>query len=175
MNQKLSIYELDPKYAHYLNKQDPNTRDSSSLQKQHRKYIGIIIMDGTKKEYLIPLSSPKPKHATMKNTIDFIKIAQGKLGAININNMIPVDKSIYKEISIKNESNPKYKRLLENQYRWINKPYNQKKIVDTAQKLFTRYKENTLPSNIQERCANLKKAEKLLERYLRTITTELQR
>lgn len=175
MKQKLSIYELDPKYAKYLNKNDPNTRDSSSTHKQHRKYIGIVVMDGTKKEYLIPLSSPKPKHQNMKNTLDFIKIANGKMGAININNMIPVDKSLYKEISIKDEQNPRYKKLLENQYQWLNKTYNKEKILENAQKLFTKYKENTLPESIKKRCANFEKAEKILNRYIRSRSNDLQR
>ena len=38
-------------------------------------------------EYFAPLSSPKPKHKKMKNTIDFLKIKNGELGAVNFNNM----------------------------------------------------------------------------------------
>lgn len=46
------------------------------------------------KEYIAPLGSLKPKHLTMKNNIDFIKIDNGKLGVINLNNMIPVNKNV---------------------------------------------------------------------------------
>ncbi len=41
-------------------------------------------------KYFAPLSSPKPKHKSMKNTLDFLKISDGDLGAINFNNMLPV-------------------------------------------------------------------------------------
>jgi len=39
--------------------------------------------------YFAPLSSPKPKHLKIKSKLDFLKIDNGKLGAINFNNMLP--------------------------------------------------------------------------------------
>lgn len=42
--------------------------------------------------YFAPLSSPKPKHLKLKSKLDFLKIDNGKLGAIN--NMLPVTKKI---------------------------------------------------------------------------------
>ena len=40
-------------------------------------------------------SSPKPKHKSMKNDVDFTKILDGEklIGVLNFNNMIPVDES----------------------------------------------------------------------------------
>ena len=46
-------------------------------------------------KYFAPLSSPKQKHLKMKNDIDFYKLSNGKLGAINFNNMIPVPDGSY--------------------------------------------------------------------------------
>lgn len=46
-------------------------------------------------KYFAPLSSPKPKHKRMKNMIDFFKIKDGELGAVNFNNMIPVTDKNY--------------------------------------------------------------------------------
>lgn len=51
-------------------------------------------------KYFAPLSSPKAKHMLMKNQIDFYKIDRGKLGAINLNNMIPVIDGEYKYANI---------------------------------------------------------------------------
>ena len=46
-------------------------------------------------EYFAPLSSPKPKYKTIKNTLDLIKIDNGDLGVINFNNMVPVTNKNY--------------------------------------------------------------------------------
>ena len=42
-----------------------------------------------------PLSSPKPKYKTIKNTLDLINIDNGDLGVINFNNMVPVTNKNY--------------------------------------------------------------------------------
>lgn len=97
---KLSFYQVDIKYMRYLLQNGIKVMGSSSIDKQNRKYIGIIIKNHSNQEYLIPLASPKPKHINMKNKLDFIKIEEGKLGVININNMIPVNPSVYTEIKI---------------------------------------------------------------------------
>lgn len=59
-----------------------------------RPFVGIVIICGTKK-YCVPLSSPKPKHSSMKNDVDFMKIMDGEtlIVVMNFNNMIPVDES----------------------------------------------------------------------------------
>ena len=44
-------------------------------------------------KYFAPLSSFKPKHKRLSETIDFIKI--GDMAVINLNNMIPVPEGIY--------------------------------------------------------------------------------
>ena len=55
-------------------------------------------------EYFAPLSSPKPKHKNMKNTLDFFKIKNGELGAVNFNNMIPVNKNNYSLVDLNKET-----------------------------------------------------------------------
>lgn len=55
-------------------------------------------------EYFAPLSSPKPKHKNMKNTIDFFKIKDGELGAVNFNNMIPVNENNYSLVDLNKET-----------------------------------------------------------------------
>ena len=174
MSNKLKFYQLDVDYAKFINKNLENTADTSSTNKITRKYLGIIIMQGSN-EYLIPMGSPKPKHKNMKNTIDFIKINNGEYGVINLNNMIPVNKTVYKLVNFSDVKNFDYKTLLEKQYQWINKEINKEKIIKKAKTLYNKYKENTLPENIKKRCVNFEKAEKILNRYIRSHSNDLQR
>ena len=72
-------------------------------EKELRPFVGVLFeIDGF--EYFAPLSSPKPKHKNMKNTIDFFKIKGGELGAINFNNMIPVNIENYVLIDLNKET-----------------------------------------------------------------------
>ena len=74
-------------------------------------------------EYFAPLSSPKIKHKKLKNTLDLIKIKNGKYGVINFNNMIPVYEEVYSVFDLNNKpiDTLEIKRfeLLNNQLRWI--------------------------------------------------------
>ena len=80
----LYFVTINENYLNYLKSFDRNIRDKSS-----RPYIGVIL-EVNKKEYFAPLSSPKEKYKRMQEQIDFFKLDDGKLGAINLNNMIPV-------------------------------------------------------------------------------------
>lgn len=55
----------------------------------------------------------------MKNAKDFRKINQGKYGAINLNNMIPVVDNALIPLDFSTIQDQQYKNLLQNQYRWI--------------------------------------------------------
>ena len=63
----------------------------------------------------------------MHNTIDFFKIDNGKLGAINFNNMIPLKEDNYKEINLYKKNFTKddinYHNLLIDQLKWLNEHY----------------------------------------------------
>lgn len=76
-------------------------------------------------EYYAPLSSPKAKHINLKNTLDIIKIADGKYGVVNFNNMIPVKKENYVDYDLDFNTTDIYERkrdfLLQAQLRWLNK------------------------------------------------------
>ena len=67
--------------------------------KKFRPFIGILFRVHNI-DYFAPLSSPKIKHKRMSDTIDFMKIDHGELGAINFNNMIPVTPANYQEIPL---------------------------------------------------------------------------
>ena len=91
----LVLVRLDYNYCDYLRQFDnkvPYNKDKKEL----RPFIGVLFEVNNCK-YFASLSSPKPKHKTMKTTLDFMKIDNGNLGAIKFNNMLPVtDKNIIK-------------------------------------------------------------------------------
>ena len=93
----LKIVKIDKNYCDYLRKYDMRVSYNYGI-KENRPFIGVLFKINDL-EYFAPLSSPKPKHLKMKNMVDFIKIDGGKLGAINLNNMIPVTRNNYTLIS----------------------------------------------------------------------------
>ena len=114
---KFKLVRVDANYCDYLRIFD-NRVAYNKNEKELRPFVGILFTINDC-EYFAPLSSPKPKHLKMHNTIDFFKIENGKLGAINFNNMIPVTKGNYKIIDL-NKNNlsskeKKYQELLKDQ------------------------------------------------------------
>ena len=80
--ENLILVKLNSKYCDYLRQFDkkvPYNYDKKEL----RPFIGVLFEVNDFK-YFAPLSSPKIKHRTMKTTLDFLKIANGTLGAILI-------------------------------------------------------------------------------------------
>ena len=111
----MRFYHIENKYIDFLRQFDPRVLYNKNEQ---RPYIGIIFEIEDIRYYAL-LSSPKPKHIHMKNNLDFRKIDSGKLGAVNLNNMIPVPDSVLIPIHIGEITDPKYRRLLNEQYRWL--------------------------------------------------------
>ncbi len=148
------IVIVDYKYCDYLRKFDSRVCYNRGSKKL-RPFIGVLFQVD-KYKYFAPLSSPKEKHKKMKNTIDFVKIDNGNLGAVNFNNMIPVQDNNYKLIDLntqpQNEKEAKYKKLLKNQLLWLNK--NQQSIRGKAIKLYKNHKNGKLPQHIMNRCCN---------------------
>lgn len=113
------------------------------------------------------MSSPKIKHLKMKNTIDFIKIKSGELGAVNFNNMIPVNKENYNLIDLTKEtltvSEMKYQKLLKEQLSWLNANYSL--VKNKSFKLYNSFINNNLPESVKNRCCNFKLLEKKCIEY----------
>ena len=107
------------------------------------------------------------KHLEMKNTIDFIKLDDGGLGAINFNNMIPVMESNYTLIDLnlptKNREDRLYQKLLKEQLAWLNSNYIQ--IRKKSTNLYNLYKNNKLPSNVKNRCCHFSLLEEKCKEY----------
>ena len=92
----------------------------------------------------------------MRNTIDFFKIQNGELGAVNFNNMIPVKDGNYQLIDLDKDtltkSEMKYQKLLKEQLAWLNENYIQ--VKNKSFKLYNFYKKGKLSDNIKSRCCN---------------------
>ena len=148
------IVKVDSEYCDYLRQFD-NRVPYNAGKKELRPFIGVLFMVNNM-EYFAPLSSPKEKHLVLKNTIDLVKINNGKLGVININNMIPITNKNYEIFDLYKKTDDidelKRLRLLKTQWRWLYNNFNVIKVK--SYKLHRLYKENRLPINIKNRCCN---------------------
>ena len=165
MFKTFKLVKVDSIYCDYLRKYDDKISYNKS-SKETRPFVGVLFKI-KECEYFAPLSSPKEKHKMMKNNIDFIKLKNGDLGAINFNNMIPVKSSNYKVIDFKekvdSDKEAKYQSLLKEQLGWLNENYDQ--IKNKSFKLYTLYVNNKLPVNIKDRCCNFILLEEKCEDY----------
>ena len=152
----LEIVRVDSDYCDYLRKFD-NKVAYNKYEKELRPFIGILFEIDTCK-YFAPLSSPKPKHKKMKNMIDFFKIKDGELGAVNFNNMIPVTDNNYTLVDLNKETltiaEQKYQKLLKEQLSWLNAHYRQ--VKNKSFKLYQLYNNRKLSDNMKSRCCNFK-------------------
>ena len=115
--EKLLFYEIDEKYIDFLSQFSEHLFHNAKVSQTYsRKYIGILFeINGIK--YFAPLSSFKPKHKRLSETVDFIKI--GDMAVINLNNMFPVPETAYSLKNPNTEQNQQYRTLLNNEIRII--------------------------------------------------------
>lgn len=138
-------------------------------KKARRPFVGILIeVNGV--NYYAPLSSPKPKHLSMKNQVDFIKINGGAYGVINLNNMIPIHNNSIKAVNTTiqvgdSKAEITYKNLLANQLTWCNA--NKDEIVSKALKLHKTITSGKGYPLLVSRCCNFSLDEKLLKAYIK--------
>lgn len=169
MYKKIRMVKIDFNYCDYLRKYDNRVVYNYGL-KELRPYIGILFEIGDI-EYFAPLSSPKEKHKRLKNNLDLIKIENGELGVINLNNMIPVFKNNYAEFDLNKKTKIKseYLKIIlyRKQLRWLTQ--NRKEIYFKAKLLYKRYVNNELISSVEERCCNFKLLEEKCMEYNRVL------
>jgi len=167
MSKRLKFYNIDLEYIENLQKIDNKIPDTSKQNKKaNRKFIGILLtINGI--NYVAPLSSPKKKHLSMEDGIDFLKIDNGTLGIINFNNMFPVHNHLMTEIDISKENNPKYKILLTKQLTWCNEIKNKKKILKNSKLLYNLIKIDLISEKVKNRCCNFKLLEEKAIEYMK--------
>lgn len=110
----IKFYEIDEEYIDYMCQFDKHLfHNKQAHQTNKRKYIGILFkVDNL--DYFVPLSSFKPKHATMNETIDFIKL--GDYAVVNLCSMLPVVKTCCHFVDFSNIDDKKYRCLLVAEY-----------------------------------------------------------
>lgn len=132
---KLNFYIIDDNYIEYLSRFDKHIAYNKN---QKRPYIGVILVVENH-YYFAPLFSPKQKHKTYKDNLTFFKMINEKTKKRFRNYKIfGYDSSTSRKcisIRYKNKSYG-YKRLLSEQYSYINKPDNKQKIIDKAEKIY---------------------------------------
>jgi len=164
---KLSFYRVDPAYCDYLRRFDERVPHISD-RKQRRPFVGILISKINNINYFAPLTSPKAKHIHMKNQVDFLKIKSGALGAINFNNMIPINKENLNKINLKisdtdTKAEKDYKNLLVNQLSWCTE--NRDNIIKKATKLYNIIIEGKVSDTLIERCCDFRLLEQRCVEY----------
>lgn len=163
---KFSFYTVASEYCDFLRKSDPCVPYTMNV-KSIRPFVGIVL-DINGFYYYAPLTSPKPKHLHMKNQIDFFKIKNGELGAINFNNMIPVPISCLRKVNLcildtDSKSEIDYKNLLSNQLSWCNA--HRAPIQKQAKKLYEAITCRKAWDQLRCRCCDFTMDERLYEEY----------
>ena len=157
-----TIANIDKEYLEYLYGFDEKVpREHNNAKK--RPFIGIVFNIG-EILYFAPLTSPKPKFKKLNNKIDFYKLKNGELGAINFNNMVPVSNKVFIAIDIDNEIDKQYKRLLQSQIAILNRIQND--IRKKAYRLYEKYVNGKLDASTKSRCCDFKLLENKLNDYL---------
>lgn len=165
---RFQFYNVDTEYCDFLRKEDHRV-PYTSADKTTRPFVGIVVsINGF--NYYAPLTSPKPKHLTMKNTRDFLRINNGRWGAINFNNMIPVHTISLKPVNVGENSQDSYadkayKSLLIEQLNWCNA--NSERIVTQAAHLYSAVINRVAPEPLLQRCCDFRLCERRMEEYCR--------
>jgi len=175
--QRLNLYLIDIKYIRNLANADDNVMSvSPQIDKENRPFVGVVIVC-EEHAYCVPLSSPKAKHVSMKNDVDFTKIiVQEKLiGVLNFNNMIPVDSSCIEPLDLKITSRDhvttrQYKKLALKQLEWCRQ--NQESIVKKANKLYRLVQSDRVSGHLKKRCCDFKKLEQISQKWNKNLKTK---
>ena len=168
MKEDLRLVLIDSVYCDYLRKYDARVAYNNA-DKETRPFIGALInINGVK--YFAPLASPKKKHLDpkMAKIRDFIRIDEGRLGGINLNNMIPVTDKNIEDVDLKiratdNKNVKQYKILLINQLQWL--VAHDEKIKDKTKLLYDLYIKDRLWESLKSRCCDWKLLEEKCKDY----------
>ena len=155
----LKLYEINPLYIKYLAQYQKHIFWSDG-NKATRKYIGIVLqIDGM--NYFAPLSSFKPKHTKMKESVDFIKIRN--IAVINVNNMVPVPNEEYHLVDINGIQDQHYRYLLQAENREINRLRD--RIIKSARVVYNHKIQNGMSTALARRTNDFKQLEKKCKEY----------
>ena len=164
----LRICEIDSAYTTYLHQFDRNV--SLEHPGGARKFIGVVF-EIDEKSYFAPMSSPKPRHSSISPTApDVYKIDDGKLGIVNLNNMIPVPSQAVISLDISDIQDQKYKSLLTDQARFFHR--DEAKIAKKALRLHSMISSPTIGATLKARCCNFRLLEEKCNEYMESSKKE---
>lgn len=183
--QHLDVYNVDLKYIRALSKADSKVMSQSpQIGKANRPYIGIIVLLNGKK-YCIPLTSTKNKkdsNREVRNNLDYIKIphptkknehgAAITIGALNINNMIPVCDEVITKYDLSRKPNDEKsalqrKIICTKERDWCQIPENTELIIKRANIVYDIVTSNKEKNrSLVRRCCDFQKLEAALDKYL---------
>lgn len=157
----LKIYRVSDQYVQYLHQCDNRVQHNKG---QHRPYVGVVLYMGAYR-YFVPMESPKPNHANIKNGYHIMKLDDGRLGLLGFNNMLPVPDSALIAFNIDNEPNKKYAELLRRQATYINR-----KKADVLNHASQTYFRTVTQKNkfLLRICCDFKKLELACDQYVKT-------
>ena len=162
-------YVVDKKYINYLTQFDSHV-GYVEYGERLKLHVGILLTIGDF-HYYVPISSAKPKHQKMSNSLDFHKLQDESTGylyaVLNINNMIPVPDNCLTQLkynqveSFRSFSNEKektdYVYLLQKEKALIDN------VQDTLQNKALKLYQKCIAkpdSSLAARCCNFKMLEK---------------
>ncbi len=176
--EKLELYNVSDKYIEYLRKTEKNVYSNKEEQRIHmRKYLGVVFRIGVY-NYYIPLSSPKKgdyidvngTKQIRKSTLTIIRIVSENStgekelkGTLRISNMIPVPDIELILYDIENESDSRYKDLIQKELIFIRK--NRKKIFKNAEIVYKQKKLGEVTAGYMDAVLDFEKLEKLYNSY----------
>lgn len=161
-NHNLIFVNIKNNYLNFLHQFDIKVPQEHTNAKR-RPFIGIVF-NMRQILYFVPLASPKAKFKHLNNKVDFFKLRNGELGALNFNNMIPVNEQTIDIYDIDNEKDTKYKNLILKQARYLNRRQND--IKKKAYRLYEKFINNKLDINTKNRCCDFQLLEAKLLSYL---------
>ena len=158
------LYTVCEEYNELLSKGDTQVRQSTA-DKKTRPFAGVLFTFENR-NYFVPLTSPKPKHLTMKTNKSIYKLDEGHRGIIDFCKMIPVPDSQLEKIdfSERKKTHPHNYSLLQNQLNLLN---NDREIIrEKAKKFYEDYFLNKISKEIKENCVNFPRANKIHDRWI---------
>lgn len=128
--EKLRIYRIRDGYIQFLHERDRRVQYNKG---ERRPYLGVVLeINGH--QYFVPMESPKPNHANMKNGVHLMRIEGGKYGILGFNNMVPAKSFFLVQYDINKEPDEQYRNLLWNQLSFCNK--HRSEIYEHARKTY---------------------------------------
>lgn len=162
---------VDEDFMDYLRNCEPRIPKTDYGADKYKPFYGVLF-EINDLAYVTQISSPKPRHERMKNSLDFIKLYDNGdlLAVVNLNYMFPTQKDRFSIVSYSNiesfrsfaDDNEKnaYIGLLKKEKNEILKS----NILAKAQKLYT-FKYDFPDNNISQRCLDFKDLEEKCKSY----------